>query len=91
VYSAGQHNSTNLLAPKPDLFRANGDQNRDPHKKTSFKFSKKFVEFMLSGPALYVVYTNLARAGPLRVLRLPSNLQVLLHAEGQFDCNGELT
>jgi len=51
VYSAGQHNSTNLLMPKPDLFRANGDQNQDPHKKTSFKFSKKFVK--LCCPALY--------------------------------------
>jgi len=28
-----QHNLTNLLVPKPELFRANGDQNHDPHKK----------------------------------------------------------
>ena len=29
VYSARQHNTTNLLAPKPDFFRANGHLNRD--------------------------------------------------------------
>jgi len=29
AYSAGQHNTTNLLAPEPDFLRANGHLNRD--------------------------------------------------------------